>query len=104
MIKITHFAKKQLIQLLKPDNLLRIYVASGGCNGIQWDFEYTKEKHKLDEIIAIDSKHSLLIDNRSVVFLSGSTLDYEQSLKSSEFVMKNPNAQNSCGCGKSFNL
>ena len=104
MISITNAAKNQLLKICKPNEYLKIFVSSGGCNGIQWDLEFSKKKEKLDEIIKIDEHNSLLLDNKSVLYLIGSILDYQTNLKSSEFTLKNPNANNSCGCGKSFNL
>jgi iron-sulfur cluster assembly accessory protein len=102
-LTITKNASKQLSLMFKNSEFLRIFVSSGGCNGIQWGFEYTPKIHKFDDKLEFESNKFLYIDHKSSVFVFGSTLDYIHSLKSSEFTLNNPNAANSCGCGKSFN-
>ena len=102
VIKITQSALKQLTKISKPEQYVKLYVSSGGCNGIQWNLQHVcKSKvNNLDEKV---NEH-LVVDGMSVFHLVGSILDYSTSLKASEFIIDNPNANSACGCGKSFSI
>ena len=100
VIKLTQTAITQLAKIQKPNNFLKLFVSSGGCSGVQWELKHADLLHKNDEKV---SDH-LVVDHMSVFHLLGSVLDYQITLKASEFVLKNPNAQHACGCGKSFSL
>ena len=100
VLKITSNAMMQLKQIFKQDHIIKVFVSSGGCSGVQWNMKHIpiNEINKSDEQV---NKY-LVVDSVSVFHLLGSTLDYNRSLKASEFIINNPNAVHSCGCGKSF--
>ena len=84
-----------------PALQLRVYITGGGCSGFQYGFTF-------DEIVNEDdttmTKHgvSLLIDAMSYQYLIGAEIDYKEDLQGAQFVIKNPNATSTCGCGSSF--
>ena len=86
-----------------PDLKLRVFVQGGGCSGFQYGFTF-------DEIVNDDdtqmSKNgvTLLIDAMSLQYLTGAEIDYKEDLSGSQFVIKNPNATTTCGCGSSFSV
>lgn len=95
--------KKQLAKTILP-SYFRVGLKSGGCNGFSYVF-------KIDNKIILDTDFTFLfddlkvaIDYKSIVYLDGSTLDYENTLMNRGFVCKNPNAVSSCGCKKSFGV
>lgn len=88
-----------------PNLKLRIFVQGGGCSGFQYgftfdeimnedDFEFKRELH--------DKQLHFLVDSMSFQYLQGATIDYVEDLQGSQFVIKNPNANSTCGCGSSF--
>ena len=93
-----------------PDLKLRVFVQGGGCSGFQYGFSFEEEiaDDDFDEITNDDdtimSKNgvSLLIDAMSYQYLLGAEIDYKEDLQGAQFVIKNPNAQSTCGCGSSF--
>ncbi len=104
-IKISANAILRLKVLLATEpkgSALRISVLGGGCSGFQYAFTFDKKK-KEDVAITAESV-TVIIDDASIPFVSGSELDFEEDLSSSKFVLKNPNAATSCGCGNSFSL
>lgn len=82
---------------------LRIFVTGGGCSGLQYGFSFDGASVEDDTLI---SRHGVdvLIDSMSLPYLVGSTVDYEQGLMGSRFIVANPNAQTTCGCGSSFSI
>src|SRR6201999_1055866 len=93
---------KQLIdEEGNPELKLRVFVQGGGCSGFQYGFTF-------DEAVAEDdtqmSKNgvTLLIDAMSLQYLAGAEIDYKEDLQGAQFVIKNPNATSTCGCGSSF--
>lgn len=82
---------------------LRISVSGGGCSGFQYHFLFDEEK--LDEDLVFEHQGAqVIIDEVSLRLLKGSILDYVEDLSSASFVLKNPNAASSCGCGNSFSV
>ena len=79
----------------------RVYVTGGGCSGFQYGFKFDSETAFDDDIIDFDN-FSVLLDSMSYPYLYGSTLDFIEDLSGSKFVIKNPNAKTTCGCGESF--
>ena len=101
---ITENAAKELERLKqteKPGAMLRISVDGGGCSGFKYNFDFVLEKNSDDQSFTRDSAE-VLIDETSLDFIRGSVLDFEETLGSAEFVIKNPNASATCGCGSSF--
>jgi iron-sulfur cluster assembly protein len=87
----------------KPYAGLRVGVKNGGCAGSEYIFEYAAEKGPIDEVVE-DQGVTILIDPKAVLFLIGTTIDYEISKLSSKFVFNNPNETDACGCGESVTI
>jgi len=84
-----------------PELKLRVFVQGGGCSGFQYGFTFDEITNEDDTTM---SKHgvSLLIDAMSYHYLLGAEIDYKEDLQGAQFVIKNPNATSTCGCGSSF--
>lgn len=87
----------------KPYAGLRVGVKNGGCAGSEYIFEYAAEKGPIDEVVE-DQGVTILIDPKAVLFLIGTTIDYETTRLSSKFVFNNPNETDACGCGESVTI
>ncbi|MFA5598224.1 MAG: iron-sulfur cluster insertion protein ErpA [Pusillimonas sp.] len=84
-----------------PDLKLRVFVQGGGCSGFQYGFTFDEVIN--DDDTAIDKEGvQLLIDPMSFQYLVGAEIDYKDDLEGSQFVIRNPNATSTCGCGSSF--
>ena len=95
---------KALIEEEKNPNLkLRVFVDGGGCSGFQYGFEFDENKTENDTEIENDGVF-MLVDNTSMQYLSGAEVDYLEGLEGSRFVINNPNATTTCGCGSSFSV
>ena len=91
-----------LIQEEGNDNLkLRVYISGGGCSGFQYGFTFDEEVNDDDTQIVKDGV-TVLIDSMSIQYLSGAEIDYKEDLSGAQFVIRNPNATTTCGCGSSF--
>lgn len=106
-IDITESAVKRLSTLLKDEEdkntKLRIYITGGGCSGFQYGFTF--DSNKSDDDLIIEKKGvSIVVDPMSMQYLIGSVLDFTEGLEGSRFVVKNPNAKTTCGCGSSFGI
>ncbi len=82
---------------------LRVYVTGGGCSGFQYGFSFDKVIDEEDTCITKDGAN-LVVDSLSLQYLEGSTVDYSEDLMGSKFIIKNPNATTTCGCGESFSI
>lgn len=80
---------------------LRIFVKGGGCSGLSYSFTFDEEINE-DDTVIMKNDVRLLIDSISFQYLDGATIDYQESLQGSQFVIKNPNSTSHCGCGSSF--
>ncbi len=93
---------KQLIEEEDNDQLkLRVFITGGGCSGFQYGFTFDEEINEGDTAVEKDGV-TLLIDPMSFQYLMGAEIDYKEGLEGSQFVIKNPNANTTCGCGSSF--
>jgi len=93
---------KDLIEEEKNDSLkLRVFVSGGGCSGFQYGFTFDEKTQDGDTKIEKNGV-TLLVDPMSFQYLSGAEIDYKEDLEGSQFVIKNPNATTTCGCGSSF--
>ncbi len=92
--------RELLVQENDPSLGLRIFVAGGGCSGLQYGMTLDEEQEG-DTVIAL-SGFNVLVDEMSVGYISGSEVDYVDSLMGAGFTVNNPNAVSSCGCGHSF--
>ncbi|MDP6922975.1 MAG: iron-sulfur cluster assembly accessory protein, partial [Lutibacter sp.] len=84
-------------------NFIRVGVKSGGCSGLSYELTFDKEQGENDKLFQ-DNGISILVDNKSFLYLVGTTLDYSGGLNGTGFVFNNPNAERTCGCGESFSL
>jgi len=84
-----------------PELKLRVYISGGGCSGFQYGFTFDEERAEDDLAIERDGV-LLLVDPLSLQYLAGAEIDYSESLTGSQFVIRNPNAKTTCGCGSSF--
>lgn len=80
---------------------LRVYIQGGGCSGFQYGFEFDEQQAEEDLAIQTDGV-TLLVDPLSLQYLMGAEVDYTESLHGAQFVIRNPNAKTTCGCGSSF--
>lgn len=111
-IFITPAALKRVRKLIiekNNENLkLRLYIVGGGCSGFQYGFSFDEIINEDDAILrkeADDQKRvTLLVDHLSLQYLENATVDYVEGLQGSRFVVINPNAETTCGCGSSFSL
>lgn len=86
-----------------PALKLRVFVTGGGCSGFQYGFSFDEQQDDEDTVIEKDGV-ALLVDPMSYQYLVGATIDYQEGLQGSRFVVSNPNATSTCGCGSSFSL
>ena len=86
-----------------PNLRLRIFVTGGGCSGFQYGFSFD-DAPKEDDLEVVRGDVKVLVDAMSLQYLMGAEIDYEDSLEGSRFVIRNPNATSTCGCGSSFNV
>jgi iron-sulfur cluster insertion protein len=93
---------KSLIQEEGNDNLkLRVFVSGGGCSGFQYGFTFDESVNEGDTSV-VKNGVTLLIDPMSYQYLVGAEIDYKEDLSGAQFVIRNPNATTTCGCGSSF--
>ena len=86
-----------------PDLKLRVYISGGGCSGFQYGFTFDEERSDDDLALERDGV-TLLVDPLSLQYLMGAEVDYRESLQGAQFVIRNPNAKTTCGCGSSFSV
>jgi iron-sulfur cluster insertion protein len=108
MIEITDSAKTKILDLLaeegNPKLALRTFVQGGGCSGFSYGFTFDEEVNDDDFTFPINEQYNVLVDAMSMQYLTGAEIDYKEEVMGSQFVIKNPNAQTSCGCGSSFSV
>lgn len=93
---------KDLIEEEKnPALMLRVFVSGGGCSGFQYGFTFEEGANEDDTRVEKDGV-TLLIDPLSFQYLAGAEIDYQEGLHGAQFVIKNPQAKSTCGCGSSF--
>ncbi len=86
------------------DNLkLRVYISGGGCSGFQYGFTFDEEVAEDDTQVENDGV-TVLVDSMSIQYLTGAEIDYKEDLSGAQFVIRNPNATTTCGCGSSFSV
>lgn len=106
MINISENAVRKITDLMSDEpstSRLRVFVQGGGCSGFQYGFTIDDQKNEDD--FEIEAKGlTVLVDSMSSQYLQGAEIDYIESLAGSQFSIKNPNAQTTCGCGSSFGI
>ena len=93
--------KELIIEEGNPDLKLRVFVNGGGCSGFQYGFTFDEIRNDDDTVMEKDGV-MLLIDPMSYQYLLGAEIDYTEGLEGSQFVIRNPGATSTCGCGSSF--
>jgi iron-sulfur cluster insertion protein len=107
MIEITESALFKIADILAEENnpnaKLRTFVQGGGCSGFSYGFTLDEEQNEDDFLIEKPGVH-ILIDSMSMQYMQGAVIDYKDELIGSSFVITNPNATTTCGCGSSFSV
>jgi len=105
MINVSETAATKINELLAEENKagsgLRVFVQGGGCSGLQYGFEFDEQVQDGDTMVE-NLGVKLLVDPMSLQYLSGAEIDYKEGLDGAQFVIRNPNATTTCGCGSSF--
>jgi iron-sulfur cluster insertion protein len=103
MITVTESAKKQIDEILMDDvsmKYVRAFISGGGCSGFNYGFTLEEDKQEDDHVI-----DNLIVDAMSMQYFDNATIDFtSDKLKGSQFVISNPNAKSTCGCGSSFSV
>ncbi len=106
-LRITEAAVAKVRALVEEEGLpelkLRVYVTGGGCSGFQYGFAF-EEAMKEDDTLVEQDGVGVLIDSLSFQYLAGAQLDYQEGLEGARFIVSNPNAATTCGCGSSFSI
>jgi len=106
-LNFTDSAASKVKQLIdeegNPELKLRVFVSGGGCSGFQYGFTFD-EAAADDDTIMEKNGVTLLIDPMSFQYLVGAEIDYQENAEGAQFVIKNPNATTTCGCGSSFSV
>jgi iron-sulfur cluster assembly protein len=105
MITVTDNAVNKIRKMLEENQepALRLGIIGGGCSGLSYKFKYDKKARTTDNVIVKDGV-TLFVDPKSMEYLDGMILDYEETILEQAFRFINPNAQKSCGCGRSFQV
>ncbi|WP_257263728.1 iron-sulfur cluster insertion protein ErpA [Endozoicomonas sp. ONNA2] len=106
-ISVTQAAARRVNELLadetEENQRLRVYVTGGGCSGFQYGFTFDNNLSDDDTLIIKDGA-AVVVDFLSYQYLVGAEIDYEEGLEGSRFLVNNPNAKSTCGCGSSFSI
>lgn len=95
---------RQLIEEEGNENLmLRVYIMGGGCSGFQYGFKFDENANEGDTVVE-NGGMKVLVDPMSFQYLMGAEVDYKEDLSGAQFVINNPNASTTCGCGSSFSV
>ncbi len=113
-LHLTSAATDKVFSLMEEEeNLalkLRVYITGGGCSGFQYGFAFEEKIKEDDEVIVQavsdhqEQKVTLLVDPLSYQYLADATIDYREDANGAQFVIRNPNAKTTCGCGSSFSI
>lgn len=94
----------QLIAEEQNENLkLRVYITGGGCSGFQYGFTFDENVND-DDTLVENGDVCVMVDSMSIQYLGGAEIDYKEDLEGAQFVIRNPNASTTCGCGSSFSM
>ncbi len=95
--------RELLLEEIDVDQKLRVFVTGGGCSGFQYGFKFEKHAED-DDTVVVKNGVTLLVDPMSVQYLMGAEIDFKEGVEGAQFVIRNPNASTSCGCGNSFSV
>lgn len=114
LINVSPIAAKKVAELLsargKPSAGIKVGVRTRGCSGLSYTLEYADEIESHDEVVTVEDEESeggefkILIDPKAIMFLLGTTMDYQEDKFKSGFEFVNPNEKGRCGCGESFHV
>ncbi|HEY5702603.1 MAG TPA: iron-sulfur cluster insertion protein ErpA [Gammaproteobacteria bacterium] len=103
----TNSAAKKVRELIADEGndalMLRVFITGGGCSGFQYGFTFDENVTEGDAVVENEGV-KLLIDPMSIQYLMGAEIDYSEGLEGAQFVIRNPNASTTCGCGSSFSV
>ncbi|WP_145704806.1 iron-sulfur cluster insertion protein ErpA [Xanthomonas bundabergensis] len=106
-LNFTQAAAAKVRELIREEGndalALRVYIQGGGCSGFQYGFEFDENRAEDDLSVRTDDV-TLLVDPLSLQYLMGAEVDYSEGLHGAQFVIRNPNAKTTCGCGSSFSV
>ncbi|SFV60688.1 probable iron binding protein from the HesB_IscA_SufA family [hydrothermal vent metagenome] len=106
-IEFTDGAAKKVASLIeeekKPNLKLRVYITGGGCSGFSYGFSFDEEIKEGDSYVE-NQGVKMVVDPMSYQYLIGATVDYLEDLQGARFIINNPNAKTTCGCGSSFSV
>lgn len=106
-LKFTDAAASKVKDLIEDEGndhlMLRVFISGGGCSGFQYGFTFDENTTEGDTIVEKGGV-KLLIDPMSIQYLMGAEIDYTEGLEGAQFVIRNPNASTTCGCGSSFSV
>ncbi|CTP90465.1 iron-sulfur cluster insertion protein ErpA [Xanthomonas sp. CFBP 8703] len=106
-LNFTQAAAAKVRELIREEGndalALRVYIQGGGCSGFQYGFEFDENRAEDDLSVRTDEV-TLLVDPLSLQYLMGAEVDYSEGLHGAQFVIRNPNAKTTCGCGSSFSV
>ena len=105
LLVFTDAAAQKVSELIRdegnPNLKLRVFVSGGGCSGFQYGFTFDENEEEGDARV-INQGVCLVVDPTSIQYLTGAEIDYKEDLEGAQFVIRNPNATTTCGCGSSF--
>ena len=96
--------KTTMAEIETEDPHLFIYVAGGGCSGLQYGMAVSEGEPEIDDVVVYDNGVKIVVDGKSVKYLDGAVINYKEDGLMSGFKIVNPNAEKSCGCGSSFSV
>ena len=103
--RFCHAAANKVRALLDDEDdssqKLRVFVTGGGCSGFQYGFKFDNDTAE-DDTVVVKNGVTLLVDSMSLQYLQGAEIDYRENVEGAQFVIRNPNASTTCGCGNSF--
>ncbi|MEO6967796.1 MAG: iron-sulfur cluster insertion protein ErpA [Rhodanobacteraceae bacterium] len=95
--------RELIVEEGNPQLALRVYIQGGGCSGFQYGFSFDENRAE-DDLALEKAGVTLLVDPLSLQYLAGAEIDYSETLSGAQFVIRNPNAKTTCGCGSSFTV
>lgn len=98
-----HKVRELIAEENNPNLKLRVYISGGGCSGFQYGFTFDEQSAD-DDLAVVNDGVTLVVDPLSLQYLMGAEIDYSESLHGAQFVIRNPNAKTTCGCGSSFSV
>ena len=102
--RAAELVKTTMAEIETEDPHLFIYVAGGGCSGLQYGMAVSEGEPEIDDVVVYDNGVKIVVDGKSVKYLDGAIINYKEDGLMSGFKIVNPNAEKSCGCGSSFSV